>query len=192
MGLQTPDGVSVELNKSTSDYNEGYLIAMEPEHHKIHEETHFECCDVDLDVDIATPKYWHILTPDSDVRCHFNFEVGNSLPGTLSLFEAPTVAAEGEGDALTVYNNDRNSSNTADVLVYKDPTISADGTDLIYVALLGNPGLTPNGASGGVTQRNREFILKADTSYAIKFLAINDDTLITMCLSWYEVENEND
>ena len=94
----------------------GYLVVEAMEHHKIHKGDHYTCQEDDQDVD--TVKYLLVKSPDTTTRVHYIFNMRSSLNGTIEFFESPTVTAS--GTTLTSYNNDRNSGNTAELLIFEE------------------------------------------------------------------------
>lgn len=177
------DGRATEFDTAAGGPAYGYPVNVNIEHHKIHEEVHYTTTDYDSDVDIAGPKYWHIKAPASGYM-HMVWRVKASLNGLAELFEAPTTTAD--GTSLTPRNNDRNSSNTATLQVFYDPTVTVDGTR-IDVDVVGSDGANPVGAEGGDVEREHEWILKQSTAYLIKFIAGTDDCRASMHISHYEV-----
>lgn len=147
--------------------------------HEIHEGERFFCQDYDSSVNIASPKYWHLITPDSAVRLHLCYVVRAAGPGTLEFFEAPTTS--GNGTQLTISNSNRNSAATCDMLMYFDPTVTLDGTRL-DVNVIGTDGTGAIGGEGGISERSNKRILKQNTKYLIKFTPISDGTRVSCCV----------
>ena len=58
-------------------------------HHMIHDEKFFSFVVIDVDVDIETPKYIRITTPNTDARIHFTGQVYVTA-ASLILLEAPS------------------------------------------------------------------------------------------------------
>lgn len=177
------DGKPLEFDIITTGGTYGYVIQIPIEHHKIHEGDHYVTVDYDNDVDIAGPKYWHIKAPASGY-IHLAWRLKSSFNGTVEFFESPTTSAD--GTALTPRNSDRNSSATATLQAFYDPTVSVAGTRL-DVDVIGSDGVNPVGADGGDLHRESEWILKQNTSYLFKFTASTDNARVTIHLSHYEV-----
>ena len=158
------------------------LETIELEHHEVHEGNFYTISDYDNDVDIIAPKYWHLKTPDTVKRIHIKMEVGANGADLVEFFETPTLT--GNGTALTPKNNDRNSANATTLLVYYDPTVTADGTR-ITADLIG----TNNNKTiiGGSIRNGAEFILKRNTSYLVKFSPVADNTKATFKAEFYEI-----
>ena len=167
-----PDGTEAEVDSL------GYLVEIMESHHKIHEGKHFTVADY---ATVGAAKYWHVIAPDSTVRVHLLASMSASAGGLAEMYENPTTTDNGA--ALTRFNNDRNSSTTANLLVYKDPTIGADGTLLEARRIGGGSG--PFRIGGDVVQRV-EFILKQAEQYLFKFTPDGAGTVITFTIAWYE------
>ncbi len=151
-------------------------------HKRIHEGVAFFTEGYDSSVASTSPKYWHIKTPDSAVRVHLTMVVSGTNSGLVEFYENPSLS--GDGSSVSSYNHDRNSSNSADLNIYSDPTVDSDGTALL-TTVMGNANKA-NLQGGGVVEKT-EIILEQNQSYLIKFNADNDNTGVSMNLFWYEV-----
>ncbi len=163
----------------------GYFINVDLEHHKIHEGNHWTCQDLATGLSANTPKYWHYKTPDLDsVYWHFVFELRASNGGILRLYEDPTLSAD--GTQLACYNNNRNMAAVNPTLtMYKDPTVTALGTKILLQNVLGS---SSGAGSGGAESREREFVLKKNTSYLVEFTPFANSTTASCCAEHYEVD----
>jgi len=180
----TVSGREVEYDTAAAGYNEAYPISVDVEHHKIHEEKHFIAQDIDLSVDITGPKYWLLKSPNTATRCHVTFAIRTGGPGVAEGFKLATVSAN--GTEITSSNSDFNSSNTAELDVFYDPTVTDDGTR-VCVNWMGNNTAAPTGDIGGTSKRENEFILKQNDNFLVKFTPSNDGTEVSLCIDWYEV-----
>jgi len=187
--LQLPSGKTAEIDTLVADYNSGYLVVIDIEHHKIHEGKHYDGQDYDSDVDIAGPKYWLVRAPDTDTRVHLIFQVKPSGPGLAEFFENPTTTDD--GTEITTYNNNRNSTNLASMDLFKDPTVSVDGTR-ICVGVIGSTGVSPKAGIGGIADREDELILKQGYDYLVKYSPLVDDEKVSLCLRFYEATPETE
>ncbi len=142
-------------------------------HYKVHQGDFYSVSDYDSDVDILSPKYWHIKTPDTSVRFHVSIKVSGSLAGLVDFFENPTLS--NDGTSLTPNNNNRNSVKTSSLSFYYDPTVSNDGTN------------QPASKIGGGVRTGSEFILKQNMSYIVKFTPAADNTAVSFTCEFYEV-----
>ena len=108
----------------------------------------------------------------------FEFDSDKS-PGDIFIYEAPTTSAD--GTPLTLNNLNRNSSNTPDLSVFTEPTLSDVGTRLEYHQITGTK------ASGGSSQSaTTEWILKTNTDYLVRFTAGANGTIIGWYIFFYE------
>lgn len=151
-------------------------------HNEIHESAHYTISysatkNAGQNLDML------LTTPNDTKQYHFVAEVSANLSGVYYIYEAPTNVSGGTG--LTVYNNNRLSSNTTACVVTHTPTVVDAGSTIIYQVVIGNS--APSNRSGGNTFARNEFILKNNTKYFIRFTADSNSTIITHTLTWYEV-----
>lgn len=159
-----------------------YLTTIDIIHSKIHQGYSFHVGDLTLDVDIASPKTYLIITPDTSARAHIVFVV-ESEPGVkYQLFEDTTVTAN--GTALSLINYKRDSSTTPVLQIFKDPTVTADGTQ-IFIWQSGTT--TAGGKVGGNIAHEDEFILKQNAKYEVKITPLSNNTVVFIHYNWYEI-----
>lgn len=89
------------------------------------------------------------------------------------------------GTPTTPMNNNRNSTNTSVMTVYKTPSINTTGS-LIYSQSSGYAGVTLQNAKEGIVSRNKEIILKQNSDYIFRITSKDDDNIINYCGEWYE------
>lgn len=154
-------------------------------HHEIHAGNAFEATDYDGDVDIAGPKYWSIVTPNTTKWAHFTFFLFAEAGGTVEFFETPTTPSG--GSALTAYNRNRNSATTSGLTIRYNRSVVADGTR-IGLGRTGTSG-NPAKATGGSVETRGEIILKQNTEYIIKYTTDADNNKVWLVLDWYEHTN---
>lgn len=123
---------------------------------------------------------------------NYTIDAGGVAAGTLTLVAGDALSAEGtgatvtitEGNAMTAYNRNRNSSAAPTVVIANTPTVGATGTTIIIeehwdqrisgITKVGNRGL-------------QEFILKRNEEYLIRITnetALNNQ--VSVILNWYE------
>jgi len=111
-------------------------------------------------------KFVHVKTGDAPaLRVFMDYSVSALFETDVYLYENPTLT--GDGTPLTKYNMRRDyAGNPAFAQVFHTPTISANGTqlDLHKVPEAGQTA----GLVSGVYDPDREWILKANTSYLIR------------------------
>ena len=148
----------------------------------------------DLDVAISAGKaYSHIdihtlgnnvtfyhlmIVPNTATRIHFSFNIASTGPVTVRFYEAPTTSAD--GTASPGLNRERNSANASAMTMFHAPTVSADGT-LLQEFSLGATG----GAKAGATE-SKDWVLKQNTKYLMKYISGQASNEISEELFWTE------
>jgi hypothetical protein len=186
--LITPFGVVVETDGRFSGPNQAYQVFLDMEYHKVHTQKHFTGSDYDSDVDVLTPKYWHIKSPNTDMRAHLVFNVYAGLPVLFEVYKNPTIAEAGDGTPFVFQNNDLSVANGAQTTLFADPTITEDGTR-IFVRVIGSTGVTPIGAQGGKIKRDVGFIMAQNQSILFKVTPYADNTPVSIDIDWFESED---
>ena len=155
-------------------------------HHMIHDEKFFSFVVIDVDVDIETPKYIRITTPNTDARIHFTGQVYVTAASLIELYENPTINTA--GSPVTIYNNDRNSIVATTATAFEDTTTTAPDNDGTRIdAGRAGGAARPNFRIGGETARRNEWILKQNEDYLIKITPDADNTEVVISITWYEV-----
>jgi len=121
--------------------------------------------------------------------CHMTFEVFAGGQVSVYLYEAPTVAAEGDGTPLVIYNMKRSHVGASHSQAYHTPTISATGTTALV-----NGRILPGGTSaqtrvGGGIRQGVEWILNPGTNYLLRTTNTSGSAIaVNVGLEWYEEE----
>jgi len=157
------------------------LTEIDAVHRRIHDGVNFETSDLSTGINIATPKRFLIITPNTTTRAHLIFAVETQPGATVEFFEDATVTAN--GTALAAINLNRVSANVATVQVFEDPTVTADGT-LLFIRRSGT-GVAGGRVIGDVQHRD-EFILKQNANYQLKITVLANNTDVSTDISWYE------
>jgi hypothetical protein len=166
------------------DASTGAFESIEYEHHEIHSGSHFFVCGSGTFAADEQIEF-QLTTPASPKEIHMVFNIQSTGAVVSSIYEGATVAA---GDAVTAYNNNRNSTKTtALTLLQSDGVPSAAGT-LISSAAFGVSG-NPVSTRGGNTERNKELILKFETTYRFLIESDSANNIISYCGEWYEHSN---
>lgn len=168
---------------SVAELDGEYLVTMSREHHEIHAGEHYTAQDYDDEVDIGTPKYWLVVAPSAPDECHMTATIRSSKNGLVEIFGEPTISSN--GTPVDVYNNNTTSSNTAATAFYADPTVTADGNRRC-VNVMGTDSASPAGDSGGIGERNHEWIIQ-DGYFLIKYTTQTNDNRVSLCIDFYEV-----
>lgn len=129
-------------------------------------------------------------TPDSTKWSHFWVQAGGTAITEFAFWEDTELTTTTDYTELTTYNNNRNSTDTADSLLYYTDAIATTtdtGTRLWYLK------------SGSATQQSRdssegaiedEMFLKQDAYYRISFATESTGNFCHMRLHWHEHTNE--
>jgi hypothetical protein len=165
-----------------SDASTASLMIIDYAHHEIHSGSHyFVSGTVDV-VGAATNQDILVVTPNSTKWAHMLWTLEAEDEFVFYLYEDTTTSAD--GSAATEINNNRNSANTADVVVTTGPTVTGVGT-LIDSATIGAA------KTIGSDSRDKELILKSNTKYLFRFTKTNAGThWLNYKLSWYEHTNK--
>jgi hypothetical protein len=153
-------------------------------HHEIHAGSHFMYSDsVELDTGIL--QDYLIVTPDTTAWAHMLLDLDASATAKFDLYEDSTHTST---DAQTVFNNNRNSTDTAGVTIYKATTTdAADGSLLMTF----KGGSATNQSKSPTSARNdTEIILKQDSTYMVRLTSFADNNLCNLRLEWYEHTNK--
>lgn len=179
VSLYDVDGVGpAALDDSTNS-----IQTIEYEHHEIHSGSHYNYCDYSLNESSGAIIEFVMTTPNTTKWVHLAFEVSSSEGATIELYEGTTGVTG--GTTITPRNNNRNSANTSDVTLVKDPSaITSDG-------IRASGYLAGGGRTAGFAERDREFVLKQNTAYLVRItsLAVSND--ISWCAEWYEHTDKN-
>lgn len=176
------DGSSNGIDASTQS-----LQMLDYEHHEIHSGSHFFVCgfeseDTDGEINFA------VTTPDTDKEPHMLFEIAGTSRTEIYVYEDAVVSA---GTSTEPVNNNRRSATSSVVELLKDPAIVSGGT-LIFSQSSGKEGATPSRASNiGITKRDREIILKKNSTTRFRIVSKDDGNIISYCGEWYEHTPKN-
>jgi hypothetical protein len=110
-------------------------------------------------------------------------------PCDMEAFEGTTTSAD--GTAVTVFNRNRNSTNTAAMTMFTGPTITADGTQIHDRYIPDQGGVGTNNAGAVSPGLGEEWVLKPSTKYLLRFTN-NSGGAITVAFEflWYEIGYE--
>jgi hypothetical protein len=166
------------LNKSFSDDLNSIMITNYKRDKAVSGDLFF-ASDYDSDVDSGSTKDWVIETP-SDNSYDLCYSIEASRNGTLQLYEDVTTSSA--GTSLSMYNFNRQESDSIDITFYKDSTFSDTGT-LLISDVIGTDGTNAAGAGvigGGKIVGCLGKTLKQGKKYLIRFTPENDNTRISL------------
>ena len=133
-------------------------------------------------------KDYIIKTPDTTKWCHLIFTAEGSAITEVMLFE-DTQYESTDGTELTVFNNNRNSTDANTTLLYETsvPVTSTDSGTRIHWNKSGSA--TNQSKNSGETQRGDEIFLKQNTQYRLFIGSGSADNLCNIVLHWHEHTN---
>lgn len=138
----------------------GALISITQSHHEIHIGESFSLYDVN-DIAGSGNRTLTIYTPNASMGyVHLVFDVESEAEADFELYEGSVLS--NNGTALTPYNRNRTSSNTALTVIEHTPTITSLGT------LLAQRHWGSGRGVGGGDRGTDEWILQANTRYLIR------------------------
>lgn len=161
----------------------GAVGVIEQEHLQIHNGQGFTVSERIIIPNVGGTHEFLAVVP-VDVFPHFrSFTVtSDGGPNDVDFYEGATFSAP--GTPIDPFNNNRNSINEAGMIVYNEPTITADGTLLEPILI---PGTKQSGSFG--SEASNEWILKQDETYMIRITNNTvgaGDSNFTINLFFYE------
>lgn len=158
------------------------LQTIEYEHHEIHAGSHFSIADYDTSVASAETLEFVVVTPNTAKWAHMVFQFASTLGATLEVFEGSSAVVG--GTPVTPLNNNRNSSTESVLTVIKEPTSITDGTRIAGF-------MAGAGRTAGFSTRDKEFILKQNTTYLFRFTSLANSNAWSFVGEWYEHTNKS-
>jgi len=156
------------------------IIQIPHEHFEIHEGDTFRYAD-SLTLDAAASQDYLITTPNTTKWAHFTFSADGTAVTTITLFEASDKTGT---TAQTVWNANRNSTNTATATVHKGTSGgTTDGTALIIYS---SGTATNQSRSLSQSKHDSEIILKQNTKYILRIVSGTAGNLCNVFMDWYE------
>lgn len=165
---------------SPLDVSTGAVNTIDYAHHEVHEGSHYNYKDF-YSIIKDTNKSFLLVTPDSSEEAHLVFGV-EAVSSTIvyEIFENVTYSSNGTLEP--VRNRNRNFANGNLVLLYEDPIMVSNGTNIVS----GVFGAGKNSGGGG-TRDTEEIVLRTNTSYLIIVTEQNiQTTLVNIMFDWYE------
>ena len=152
-------------------------------HHEIHEGDHWFYTDKATLGESETQEY--MITPSTDTTwSHLTFQATGSAITQVDLYEDTTRTGTTD---VTFFNSNRNTTDSAETVIYKGAsTDGADGT-LIYTQKSGASSNQSRGQSA--TRTDNEIILKQGSKYLMRFTSSTASNLCNLILTWYEHTN---
>ena len=178
----------IRQDPKSSSYDKTTLAVttIDYEHHEIHEGKHFKGGYGVSDDSLQTDDIVSILftTSDTNIWAHWSLTATATGYAKIELYENPTITAS--GTSVTIWNRNRNSSNSPTVILSHSPTTSGSGTKMV-TKMIGGTGFKTT--IGDEHRGHSEFILKQNEQYMVVGTALADNVSIQIGGDWYEHRN---
>jgi len=160
----------------------GGKITIDIIHSMIHLGKHFFIGGYDTKDDTETVVFT-VTAPNSDREIHMTFAIAGSGILTVEVYEGSSGISG--GTLVTPINSNRRLAIPSVAVIRKDPTVTLGYLkDSIKVGTAGTP--AGKGAFGGEASRERELVLKKNTSYSWKMISGAAANIIAYKGEWYE------
>jgi len=154
--------VGEDLVPAYVDQYSGAVGSIDQEHLKIHKGQGFTVSERLTIANVGGIYEFLAIVPVGTFPHFRSFTVtSDGGPNDVDFYEGATYSATGA--LVTSHNNNRNSSNTATMLVYDTPTLTDDGVLLEPILI---PGTKQAGSFG--SEASNEWILRQDETYLIR------------------------
>ena len=178
-------GIDYKSGNSGIDRATETLQVIDYEHHEIHAGSHFFICGFET-LALNANADFAVITPNTAKWLHMTFEISGTSQTEIYIYEGSSITG---GTATTPLNNDRNSLTSSVATIAKNPTVNTLGT-LIFSQSKGIAGANKNAADDeGLTRREREIILKQNTTYIFRITSRDNGNIVSYCGEWYEVSS---
>ena len=169
---------------SPTDSSTSAVEIIDYAHHEVHSGSHYTYCANSSDLDTSAVLDRIITVPDTAKWPHMVIAVFGALHTRFELYEGTTHTTN---VSQNIYNNNRNSSNTAGLTIHTSNDDGAVVTLIMDMEWGVDTGTGTNLiAGGGGARGDSEWILKQNTKYLFRIESQTDNNVVNMCLSWYE------
>ena len=159
------------------------LIGIAQAHSEIHQGKSFTA-SFTAEIGDGVEQFVRFSTPSTTLRAHMVLSIRGALAATVFLYE-DTDYLHDAASVLPAHNRDRNSVNTAEMVLSTSPSSSGQGTE-IWASGWGAAGQGNFPGSGGGERGINEWLLKGDTAYLLRFVSGAASNRIAIELDWYE------
>jgi len=175
--------VNADGDTITVDSNTRTLVNIDYEHHMVHQGKMFTVIEV-TDLGNGAVRDILIVTPDTTEWAHMVWEVEHELETMVQFYCGATYSDN--GTAISSFNRNSNSNNTATTLIYHTPTITDVG-ELIATIQQGD-----GKKAGGGDRVSNEYVLRQNCAFLIRITnSTTSQNLVAMKLNWYELIDNN-
>ncbi len=182
------DGGAYEaLVHALAPYDEktGAALVIDTIHHEVHEGEMFH--SEHNVASLANGNNCDFLLAVGAKEVHATWEAFAGGQVTVYLYEAPTIAAQGDGTALPIYNMKRAATNQPLAVATHTPTVSATGSTALVNGRILPGGSSPQTRVGGGIRSGSEWILQPGTKYLLRVTNTSGTSIaVNVTLEWYE------
>ena len=168
----------------------GAAVNIDFAHHELHEGDHYAIKNV-VDLSLNNVFDLRVKTPNTAKWAHLTVMLMTEVETEFYLYENVTLTTS--GTAASSYNRNRNSTNTAGIIlstVTSAATSTANTlTGLTSASALSHGYMGSGFIDGGQTDTRMEWILKQNTAYSLRIIATAAG-YTDYLLDWYEHTNE--
>lgn len=167
------------LFNRSDDQATGIQPNIDSSHHEIHGGDHYFFNTTSNLGSAATANYF-IITPNTEKKIHMKWNFASLEDTHLVVRE---LADGTTSTAVSSYNSDRNSTNTAGLAIVPTASITTAGT------LFWQDYIPADKFGSGGTRADNEIILKKNTWYNLRIISGAASNIVTTKLFWYEHVN---
>lgn len=185
------------------DRSTNAIKTIEYEHNEVHGGSHYTCHFTNDCTNTGEMTVIAFNTANTTKWVHLVAVATATAQTNFGIYENTSIDVD-EGTQLTIYNNNRNSSNTSGVtsietvpVVNKATSFNeaqAAGANITTTTEIYSEHIGSNSgprASGGNSRGSAEFVLEQNQQYAIILTSLNnDDNTHNLVLEWYELTNK--
>ena len=168
-------------SKVQMDRRTGSLLVVDPVTHEIHAGNAYKYSDPTT-LEAAASQDYLITTPDTTKLAHLQYSCDGTAITSFFLYEATDKTGP---TAQTIFNADRNSTNTATITVHKGT--SGGSTDGTLLKSYASGTATGSSRSNGTAIFGTERILKRNTKYIFRITSGTAGNLCNVKFEWAEI-----
>jgi hypothetical protein len=184
IGAQASDGTPRHAKLDTSTHT---LQFIDYAHHEVHGGSHFFLTYPFTLAATTDVQDFLIDTPNTTKWAHMIWDLTGSAITEVKVYEDTGYTST---DAITTFNNNRNSSATPTVVVYNAGANTLSSTDAGTLIWNQKSGASSNQSRSSMKVGNtEEIILKQNSVYRIRYETGTATNLCNLKLEWYEHTN---
>jgi len=171
------------------------IVRIDSEHHQVHDGDMFMAYNDEATMQTTETINFAFKTPPAATKeIHMVVDFSTLVGGTLEVLEAAIWTAQ-TGTAFVPINRHRNNAKESTLLGNETTTVFTANEIAYDVTTIGTTNATTVDfvRAAGTANKNasqprarRELILKADTTYVVRFTAVGNTNSGSIRLEWYE------